>query len=122
MLESSIFINDGGGSFKKKIMPAEAQFSPVRSILFSDIDNDGSGDLILSGNDYNIRPSYGRYDASYGLLLLSDKTQEFHPQSLSSSGLVIKGDARKSVLIKGARNKYLLSVVNSGRLQILRLK
>ncbi len=50
-------------------LPSEAQFSPVRDILVRDVNKDGITDLVLVGNDYAVRPSYGRYDASYGWCL-----------------------------------------------------
>jgi len=53
----------------KHVLPIEAQFAPVNSILCNDFDNDGHLDLLLAGNEYQVEVMIGRYDASYGLLL-----------------------------------------------------
>ena len=70
LFESSIFLNNGKGAFTRVSLPTEAQFSPVRDIMVRDFNKDGIMDLALVGNDYAVRPSYGRYDASYGWCLL----------------------------------------------------
>ena len=41
MFKSAYFINNGDGVFDKRILPAEAQFSPIRDILSADFNEDG---------------------------------------------------------------------------------
>ncbi len=77
LFESSIFLNNGKGAFTRIALPAEAQFSQVRDILVQDFNKDGITDLALVGNDYAVRPSYGRYDASYGWCLLGNKERNY---------------------------------------------
>ena len=98
--ESSVFINNGNGTFNKSTLPAMAQFSPVRDIIVTDFNKDGKMDLVLAGNNYAVRPSYGRYDASYGWCLIADTTNTFKTLLPVNSGLVIKGDARRLVEIE----------------------
>ena len=121
LFESSIFLNNGDGTFKIEKLPVEAQFSPVRNILISDINKDGKADIVLAGNDYNVRPSYGRYDASYGWCLLSDKNNGFRGMMPVESGLAIRGDARKIQFIDIKGKQYMLAAVNNGELQIFQI-
>lgn len=115
--ESCLFINDGKGKFETKKLPVMAQFSPVRDILVHDLNNDGKMDLVLTGNDYTVRPSMGRYDASYGWCLLGDTDYRFNVLMPAKSGLKITGDARKILLIKILGKRFLISAVNNGDLQ-----
>jgi hypothetical protein len=121
MMESSIFINKGDGTFEVRALPAEAQFSVVRDIQVGDFDQDGSTDLILSGNDYVVRPTYGKYDASYGWFL-KGTSGGFKALWPSQSGLAISGDARKTAIIEINGKKYLLAAVNNGPLQVFRME
>jgi hypothetical protein len=105
LFESCLFINNGNGTFETKKLPVMAQFSPVRDIMAGDFNQDGNIDLILAGNDYEVRPSYGRYDASYGWCLLSDTTRNFRTLMPIESGLKITGDARRIVPIEIAGKK-----------------
>jgi len=121
MFESCVFLNNGNGTFRIDKLPTQAQFSPVRDIIVNDIDKDGKMDLILAGNDYNVRPSYGRYDASYGWCLLGYPGGTFKTLMPVKSGLKITGDARKIVRIDIAGKHYLVAAVNNGDLQIFRI-
>ncbi len=118
LFESCLFINGGNGTFKTLKLPMMAQFSPVRDILIHDLNNDGNMDLILAGNDYTIRPSMGRYDASYGWCLLGDTEYRYNVLMPSMSGLKITGDARRILIIKVLGKQYLVAAVNEGDIQI----
>jgi hypothetical protein len=118
MFESCIFLNNGNGTFRKESLPVQVQFSPVRDILVTDLNGDGKEDLILTGNNYAVRPSYGRYDAGFGWCLLNGKNNEYHILMPGESGLVIKGDSRRIVPLTTTRHSYLISSVNNGKLQI----
>jgi hypothetical protein len=121
MFESSVFMNSGDGTFIKASLPAMAQFSPVRGIVAGDFDKDGKQDLVVAGNNYAVRPSYGRYDASYGWCLLADSSQIFKTLLPANSGLVIKGDARRLVEIDIAGKRHIVAGVNNGELQVFRM-
>jgi len=121
MFESCVFLNNGDGTFKVSKLPIEAQFSPVRSIIVRDIDKDGKKDLVLAGNDYAVRPSLGRFDASYGWCLLGDTGNHFNTLMPVKSGLTISGDARKIVPISILGKHYLLVAINDGNLEIFQI-
>ena len=118
LFESCLFLNNGDGTFEINKLPVMAQFSPVRDILVRDLDMDGKMDLVLAGNDYTIRPSMGRYDASYGWCLLSDADHRYNALMPAKSGLKITGDARRVLPITVSGKQYLVAAVNDGDLQI----
>ena len=121
MFESALFVNEGNGKFTIKKLPVEAQFSPVRDILVGDLDRDGLQDLVLVGNDYRARPSYGRYDASYGWYLRGMGDHSFAVLRPAESGFCVKGDSRR-ILSLAAGKRYLLIVgVNNDKPAVFRL-
>jgi len=121
LFESCLFINNRDGTFKIKKLPMAAQFSPVRDIMVRDVDLDGKSDLILVGNDYSVRPSMGRYDASYGWCLLEDTDHVYKTLMPEKSGLKIKGDARRILPIAISGKHYVVAAVNDGNLQLFEL-
>jgi hypothetical protein len=122
MFESCVFRNNGDGTFKTEKLPVEAQFAPIRDIMVSDINLDGINDLILAGNNYPVRPSYGRYDASYGWYLAGDTSGGFKTIMPVESGLIIKGDARKILPLKVSQKNYVVAAVNNGELQLFEIQ
>jgi hypothetical protein len=120
LFESCLFHNKGDGTFEIKKLPTEVQFSPVRSILTGDYNKDGISDIVIAGNNYVVRPSYGRYDASFGWCLLGNTNHEFTALMPVRSGLRINGDARKIVPIDIAGKHYLIAAVNNGDLQVFK--
>ena len=118
LFESCLFINNGDGTFSTVKLPIEAQFSPVRTIIIDDFNNDGVNDIVVAGNKYSVRPSYGRYDASYGWCLTGDSNNSFKAMLPVESGLIINGDARRIIPIEISGKHYLIVSVNDGDLQI----
>lgn len=121
LLESSIFINDGKGSFVRKPLPVEAQFSPIRALEADDVNKDGLPDLLLAGNNYSTRPSLGRQDASYGWLMLGNQELSFEVIRPLKSGVYLMGDIRKIHYLSVHEKKYLVAACNDGELQVLGL-
>jgi len=118
LLKSCLFLNNGDGTFEINELPKITQFSPVRDIVVHDIDLDGNSDLVLAGNNYSVRPSIGRYDASYGWCLLGETGHGFRVLMPVESGLKINGDARRIHPIEVLGKHFLVAVVNDGNLQI----
>lgn len=113
MFKSAFFINNGDGGFEKRILPAEAQFSPIRDILSADFNKDGFPDLLLAGNNYFTRPSLGRQDASFGWLLLGNEGLDYKILWPVESGFSLVGDARKMLLIEIRDEPFLGSLANN---------
>ncbi|UWX56638.1 VCBS repeat-containing protein [Maribacter litopenaei] len=75
MVESTVFINENG-KFTAKALPDEIQYAPIYSIAMEDINNDGHQDIFLGGNQFMVKPQFGRYDASKGWAIFGPFTLE----------------------------------------------
>ncbi|MFC2113094.1 VCBS repeat-containing protein [Bacteroidota bacterium] len=120
LFESCVFINNGNGTFEINVLPKPVQFSPVRDIAVKDFNLDGRLDLVLVGNNYSVRPSMGRHDASYGWCLLGEPDHGYSAMMPLESGLKITGDARKILPIEVMGKQLLVTAVNNGDLQFVR--
>ena len=119
---SSMAINNGNGTFTLRRLPVEAQLAPVAATIAEDFDGDGRVDLLLAGNEFGLPPLFGRYDASYGLLLHGDGGGRFTPVELSRSGLVLEGQVRHMKVLRQAGGGRLILVArNDDKLQVLRV-
>ena len=112
MLETVVFLNTGKGTFIKKPLPVEAQFSPVYAISINDFDGDSHQDILLGGNLYQAKPEVGRYDASYGLFLKGNGSGDFKPVLAKDSGFKLKGQTRGFSLLS-VKNESILIVANN---------
>ncbi|HMJ68483.1 MAG TPA: VCBS repeat-containing protein [Cyclobacteriaceae bacterium] len=65
-LLSSIMLLSRPGGYQRIELPAPLQYAPLYALLLEDLDNDGVIDLIAGGNNYKVKPQFGRYDASHG--------------------------------------------------------
>jgi len=114
--------NTGNGKFIKHILPVEAQFAPVNTIVCDDLDGDGFKDLLLAGNDYQTEVITGRYDASYGCFLRGSTNKTFRAVSPVQSGFILKGDVKDlSVIQLSNGTKLILAAVNNDSLRVFRV-
>jgi len=109
---SIVAINDGKGHFTVTELPQMVQLSSVNSILVTDLNEDGSPDLILGGNMFTFQPQFGRLDASYGHVLINSGKGSFVPMTARESGLFAKQQVRGIVEIKGIQRNFILLVRN----------
>ena len=112
-LSSSVFLNNGKGVFETKALPMEAQVSPVYGIAVEDINRDGHDDLLLGGNLYRVKPEAGRYDASYGCVLIGDGRGNFSAQAPMESGFKVDGEVRDILNLKGKSDDIILVTRNN---------
>ena len=91
---TKVYINQRNGNFESIALPIEAQFTPIFAISSGDYDHDGDIDIIMGGNQYNVLPEAGIYDASYGVYLSNNGAGGFDYVSPSDSGLKLLGQAR----------------------------
>ena len=125
---TSIALNNGNGTFSLQPLPMEAQLSSVNATLAEDFDGDGRIDVLLAGNDYGVPPIFGRYDASYGLLLRGnaaarDAARLLEPVGLVESGLVLEGQVRHIRALRWAGpggGRLVVVARNDDKLQMLR--
>ena len=119
---SCYFENLGAGKFKKHLLPIEAQFAPVNSIICDDVDGDGTMDLIMAGNEYQADVMMGRYDASYGCFLKGNKNKTFQFVPPTRSGFIVDGDVKDMELIKISNDhKLLLIALNNDSLRVFEI-
>ncbi|MES1159118.1 MAG: VCBS repeat-containing protein, partial [Bacteroidota bacterium] len=115
--------NQGHGKFVKHILPVEAQFAPVNTILCKDFDHDGRMDILLAGNEYQTEVMTGRYDASYGCFLRQEKDGQFMAVPPAGSGLVLRGDVKNMKTLRSAAGQLLvLAAVNNDSLRVYHVK
>ncbi|HKK12748.1 MAG TPA: hypothetical protein VJ945_07940, partial [Flavobacteriaceae bacterium] len=100
-------------TFTPQDLPDEIQYSNVEAIDAFDINNDGRLDLLFGGNQYLIKPQFGRQDASQGWLLYGDKDHMFK----NPIALGIKGQIRDFDIGKINSKDYLLTTINNDSLK-----
>jgi enediyne biosynthesis protein E4 len=116
---SSVYLeNKEGEGFELKLLPIEAQFSTVQSILADDFDDDGNMDIALGGNFYEMTPSIGRFDASYGSILWGNGKGKFTPLAPTQTGFILRGAVRD---IKKVGN-YIVVSSHNAPLQVFDVK
>jgi hypothetical protein len=118
ILETSLFIGNAEGSFEKRDLPLEAQFSPVFVIDTLDFNEDGSTDIFLAGNMNEARIRFGKYDANYGVLLEGDGQGGFKYVPQYESGFSLRGDVRSMIEI----DERLFFGVNRGSVNVYESK
>lgn len=111
-LSSAWFENVGKGKYVRHELPQQAQFAPVNAIQVLDLNEDGFMDLLLAGNEYHAEVSTGRYDASYGTILLNRKGSGWQSVPPYLSGLFLKGDVRSMLLVNNGMD-LVVGVNNS---------
>jgi enediyne biosynthesis protein E4 len=103
-MRSLILINKGSMKFEKSILPDAVQYSIMYAIEPIDIDRDGDMDLIMGGNLYNVLPEKGRYDASYGHILVNNGKGNFVDKS-KDFNFSVKGEIRS--ILSDANKLYI---------------
>jgi hypothetical protein len=120
LLETSLFINDGTGHFTRNPLPIEVQFSSVYTVAVGDYNHDGNQDVLLGGNLFNVKPEVGRYDASYGSLLLGNGHGSFNYIPAKFSGFHLDGEIRDIKEISTSKGKILLVARSNDSLQVFK--
>jgi len=91
--ESSLFINQGDGTFRREALPAEAQAAPVFDIAVAGFFDGNRPDLLIAGNNFGFRPELGP-SADKGLLLRMNEERKYEPVAPRESGFYAIGDVR----------------------------
>ena len=128
-LKSTIFINQGGKSFKQTALPVEAQSAPVWAILPLQLPEDKRPHLLLAGNTLRIKPELGSQLGSYGTLLApvategvsADFSTSYTALAPAASGLHLNGEVRGLQLINTAKGMAVAVARNNQPLLILPL-
>lgn len=119
LLASVYFLGIPGG-FKKMDLPIEAQFAPLYALCIADLDGDGVQDLLAGGNQFGVKPQFGRQDASYGWYF---KGANVHGQFTFAKGecLNVQGEIRDIEFLVSNKNKYIIFSKYEGDLEIFKM-
>jgi hypothetical protein len=112
-LESVYIENKGNNTFCMKPLPKASQLSTTNAFLIDDFNHDGNLDIVEGGNFFRSNIQMGRYDASYGLLLMGDGKGNFNPVPSKKSGISSKGEIRGMVPIKINKQIHYMIVRNN---------
>ena len=121
-LESSIILNQGDGTFSVTPLPLFAQLAPVYSCLVEDINSDGNPDILIGGNLYKVKPEVGRYDASYGLLLMGRGDGTFEEVLAEQSGIRLEDEIRDFISIETKDKNLIIASRNNESIQVFQRK
>ncbi len=102
-----------GGRFTRRLLPLQAQVSPVQGIVAEDFNGDGILDLLLAGNKYGFEYETNRCDAGTGVLLLGNGKGEFRWSGTAAAGFLASREARDLALVRGANRRKCVVVANN---------
>ena len=119
-LESAIYINNNG-KFNKISLPSEINYSPVFDIINYQPSDKNITKLIFGGNQYLVKPQFGRHDSSKGWIIDVKKDRdELSFTNLKS--LNIEGQIRKFELISLGKEKILITGINNKTVKFYEIK
>ena len=110
--ESIVLINENGKLYSK-VLPIEAQTSPIKSSIVEDFNNDGFKDLFIVGNHYGVEVETVRYDSGYGSIFLGNGENDFKFLPPSSSGIYISSDSRFINSFENLNNEKMYFITNN---------
>jgi len=116
IMQNSVLINTGQGSFKMVALPAEAQLFPVWSAMVDDFNKDGKKDILIGGNQSKAKPQTGIYEAGFGLLLLGDTASTWKPLPPLASGFFSRGDIRDMKIVRTGNESVIIVARNNENL------
>ncbi|MEX1238605.1 MAG: VCBS repeat-containing protein, partial [Cyclobacteriaceae bacterium] len=120
-LLASVLLLSVENGYKRIQLPLEAQYSPLYSMLISDFDDDGIDDVIAGGNQYQVKPQFGRYDASRAWFfkgVLNGVTFTFE----AGKDLNVKGQIRDIENVEVNGETFILFAKYDSDLEILKIR
>ena len=112
--KTTVYLNKNG-KFKSIELPREIQYSSVKAIEIVDVNGDNVKDIIFGGNQYLIKPQFGRDDASKGWVAFGSNNREYHFKTVESIG--IEGQIRDFNIVEINGKKILISATNNEKMQ-----
>lgn len=120
--KSVIAYNNGDGNFTIEELPAEVQFSCVYAIETIPNAATGKTDILLAGNNYDLKPQFSRLDANHGILLTRNDSGRFEVKGSPETGLFIKGQVRSIKQFSNSKGeKFVIAGINDEVPKIFRL-
>jgi hypothetical protein len=120
-LLSSVAWISGPNGYQRQELPAEAQYSPLYGLLLTDLDKDGVVDLIAGGNQFGVKPQFGRYDASSGWFF-KGRLEDGRFSFLPGRDLDVKGQIRDIEYVESDGARYVLFAKYDSELEIYKLR
>ena len=119
-LESAIYINNNG-KFNKISLPSEINYSPVFDIINYQPGDKNITKLIFGGNQYLVKPQFGRHDSSKGWII-DVKKDEDKLSFTNLKSLNIEGQIRRFELISLGKEKILITGINNKDVKFYEIK
>jgi hypothetical protein len=119
-LLSSVLLLSDEKSYNRIDLPLEGQYSPIYSLVVSDFDNDGIEDVIAGGNQYGVKPQFGRHDASHGWFfkgVINAGKFSLAP----GTDLNVRGEIRDIEYININKTKYLFFAKYDNDLEVYKI-
>jgi hypothetical protein len=104
-LESIMLLSTENG-YELIDLPEQAQYAPIYALHIEDLDGDGVLDLVAGGNQYKVKPQFGRFDASNGWFFKGENKKGF--KFMNGVSLNIPGQIRDIESIDIEKKKYLV--------------
>ncbi len=117
---NAILINNGDLNFTTQAVPWQAQLSPFRDAIITDVNGDKLPDVLAIGNYYDNNIQMGRYDADFGTLIVNKGKNIFETQDIN--GLQIKGQARHILPITINNKPAFILAKNNDSLQVIQYR
>ncbi|WP_310590433.1 FG-GAP-like repeat-containing protein [Dyadobacter sp. NIV53] len=106
----SVYLENKDGGFVVHDLPNEAQVSKIFTWAAADINGDGKLDLLGGGNYLGVSTYQGRYDSSYGLVLINKGKGNFESLSPVETGFLLNGEIRDIKSLKvGADQVWVIA-------------
>jgi enediyne biosynthesis protein E4 len=109
----SIYLENNDGRFREKELPKAIQFSTLNTMIVTDFNNDKKPDLMAGGNFFGSNIQMGRYDASFGNLLMGYGNGSFKVIPGVKSGISFSGEIRKIVPVNVSGQNWYLVIRNN---------
>ncbi len=106
-LETSLYINQGNGTFTKSQLPVEIQHSPIYAI-HSFEDESGNLHLLFGGNQSKMKPEIGINLGSFGWHLVSQGNEKFDVIPAKESGFFVRGEIRSIKNVKTIKRNRIV--------------
>ena len=117
-LSTSIYLSSGALNYTEIELPPQVQFSSTYAISIADFNGDTHNDVLFGGNMYQSKPEMGRYDASFGNLLLGDGEGGFQYLPAKKSGLKLDKAVRAIARLQSPTGERLIIVNNDDNHQL----
>ncbi|MFK5891157.1 MAG: VCBS repeat-containing protein [Flavobacteriaceae bacterium] len=118
--KSIVLINNKDATFTKHYLPVMAQTIPILDCAFTDVNNDGFEDVILVGNIYDTEVETPRLDNTSGIVLLSNKKDNYTFIDRTETGLYLNGDVKVIEKVKFGSEYIYIVGKNNAKLSVFK--